>query len=396
MKKIITLLTLTLFILSCDKNDDDAPDGHSNLTNKLKNIYEESKLPGFSIAIINDKNISYQNSYGYADIKENKKYTSNTIQNIGSISKTFIAVAIMKAAEQGKLDLDANINSYLPFEIRNPYHSDLPITVRHLATHTSGILDEQYGKSYVLQNPSDVDISDYPENYQAYAEFIRMNIDMNYSVFLRKVLSVSGEWYTQDNFSEYAPGTHHEYSNIGAALAAYVVESATGITYEEYVRTYILRPLQMDASGWGFDDVNMENHATLYFTKDFEVPRYSLITKADGGLITSIADLSKFLIEMIKGYKGKGKLLSEDSYEEMFSNQSNYGISVTERGIFWGFKDTGEIGHSGGDRGIMSVATFDPVKNRGQLFITNIGQHFDESIVSSITEIWNAMTQESF
>ncbi len=388
---------LSLFIISCEKNDDNTPNTQVELTNKLKKIYEESDLPGFSVAIVNDKNVNYQNSYGYADIKENIEFTSNTIQNIGSISKTFIAVAIMKAVEQGKLDLDTNINSYLPFEVTNPYHPGLPITVRHLATHTSGILDgPAYGRSYLLQNPSAVNVSEYPEEYQSYIAFLKTNIEIDDSVFLKKVLSQTGEWYTQDSFSENAPGTHRKYSNIAAALAAYVVEEAAGISYEEYIRIHILRPLQMDATGWGFDEVNMENYATLYFTKEFEVPRYFLITKADGGLITSSTDLSKFLIEMIKGYKGKGTLLSEGSYEEMFSYQSNYGISVAKEGIFWGIENTGEIGHSGGDPGILTFVSFDPEKNKGQLFITNISEGFDEDIVQSVIEIWDTITQNNF
>ncbi|WP_103071501.1 serine hydrolase domain-containing protein [Aquimarina sediminis] len=391
MKKVSSLLILIL-LFSC-QIDDDILTTHI----ELKELYEKSELAGFSVAIVDNNKIRYQNSFGYADIEKNKKFSKHTIQNIGSISKTFIALAVMKAVEQDKLDLDTNINTYLPFDIIHPYHPQKPITVRHLATHTSGITDgEVYYKSYVFENPTGVDPTIYPEDYQPIIELIKTNIKLDESIFFENVLSSSGKWYSEGNFLENPPGEKYNYSNIGAALAAFVVESATGISYEEYTKKYIFDPLRMDATGWRFNEVNMQNHATLYYAKDFEVPQYSLITKADGGLITNTSDFSKYLIEMLKGYHGNGKLLSKASYKEMFSFQTKHNeIKEAEGGIFWDIYDNRTIGHDGGDPGIRTISLFDPIKNRGYYFMTNTSGDFDNKINHSIEEIWDTLINQN-
>ncbi|WP_074409414.1 MULTISPECIES: serine hydrolase domain-containing protein [Aquimarina] len=391
MKKVISLLLLFV-IFSCGIDDDIL---HTHI--ELQKLYDESELAGLSVAIVDNRKVRYQNSFGYSDINKNRRYTNHTIQNIGSISKTFIALAVMKAVEQGKLDLDTNINTYLPFDVIHPFHPEKPITVRHLATHTSGITDrEVYYKSYVFENSAQVDVSIYPEDYQPIVELIKTNVKIDESVFFKNVLSASGPWYSQGNFTENAPGEKYDYSNIAAALAAFVVENATGISYENYTHKYIFDPLHMDATGWSFNDVNMQNHATLYYAKDFEVPRYSLVTKADGGLITSTSDFSKYLIEMMRGYKGKGKLLSAASYEEMFRLQSKYNeIKEAMGGIFWGINSNNTIEHTGGDPGIITACMFDPIKNRGYYLMTNTSEEFNINIERSIEKIWNTLINEN-
>ncbi|WP_025663957.1 serine hydrolase domain-containing protein [Aquimarina megaterium] len=391
MKKVISLLLLFV-IFSCGIDDDIL---HTHI--ELQKLYDESELAGLSVAIVDNRKVLYKNSFGYSDINKNRRYTNHTIQNIGSISKTFIALAVMKAVEQGKLDLDTNINTYLPFDVIHPFHPEKPITVRHLATHTSGITDrEVYYKSYVFENPAQVDVSIYPEDYQPIVELIKTNVKIDESVFFENVLSASGPWYSQGSFTENAPGEKYDYSNIAAALAAFVVENATGISYENYTHKYIFDPLHMDATGWSFSDVNMQNHATLYYAKDFEVPRYSLVTKADGGLITSTSDFSKYLIEMMRGYKGKGKLLSAESYEEMFRLQSKYNeIKEAMGGIFWGINNNNTIEHTGGDPGIITACMFDPIKNRGYYLMTNTSEEFNINIERSIEKIWNTLINEN-
>lgn len=136
---------------------------HSNsLTVELSKIYKQGHINGLSVSIVNEHKTLYQNGFGFSDIKAKKPYTENTIQNIASISKTLLGVSLLKAQELGKLNLNDPVEKYLPFEVRNPYHPELPITINHLATHTSTIIDtEFYDKSYVLKDDigkSNIDI----------------------------------------------------------------------------------------------------------------------------------------------------------------------------------------------------------------------------------------------
>ena len=138
-------------------------------------------------------------------MKTKANYTEKIIQNIGSVSKTLIGVALLKAQEMGKLDLDDPINNYLPFKVNNPNNPQEQITIRHLATHTSTILDTDFydDKAYVLkekQDSSNLDLGELTENFNSPDSKMPM-ID-----FLEKVLSKQGEWYEKDGFLNNKPG----------------------------------------------------------------------------------------------------------------------------------------------------------------------------------------------
>jgi len=136
--RLIKLLSIGALIIC---NTFLAQYSNDSLNTMFAEIYSESNFPGFAVAIVKNEKILYQNGLGYADLENKIPFSVNTIQNIASISKTFIGVAIMKAIEQDYLTLDAPINEILPFKTVNPYFPDAQITIRHLATHTSGIKD---------------------------------------------------------------------------------------------------------------------------------------------------------------------------------------------------------------------------------------------------------------
>ena len=110
MKKLIIVIVINILIspIYCQTNDSIS----RKLTEELERIYSKGYINGFSVAIVNQNSILYEKGFGYSDIRANKKYTSNTIQNIASISKTFIGIALLKAQELGKLNLDDPINKY--------------------------------------------------------------------------------------------------------------------------------------------------------------------------------------------------------------------------------------------------------------------------------------------
>ena len=148
MKKLILLLFIPLVSFGQSSSSI-----NEQLTQDLLSIYAQNHIVGFSVAIVNQDKILYTKGFGYSDKLKNKAYTENTIQNIASISKTFIGISLLKAQELGKLNLDDPINNYLPFEVINPKFPNTAITIRHLATHTSSIIDpSRYGKNgYVLK-----------------------------------------------------------------------------------------------------------------------------------------------------------------------------------------------------------------------------------------------------
>jgi CubicO group peptidase (beta-lactamase class C family) len=352
-----------------------------SLTSKLTEIYKKGQINGLSVSIVTPKGVRYSNGFGYSDLSKKAKYTPNTIQNIGSVSKTLIGIALLKAQEMGKLNLDDSINKYLPFKVRNPFYSDIPITIRHLATHTSTITDSKYynNKAYILKdnlNPDTSKLKNMGVTFNAPKERITL------PNFFKKLLAENGAWYQKDNFLEKVPGAMFEYTNVGATLAAYILELATGESYDSFTTKHILESLEMSSSGWSFNSVDMNKHSILYANIEQSLPYYSLITYPDGGLITSVNDLSLYLIELIKGYSGNGILLTNKSYQEIFQEQLS-SRNFTDRnndykfndeynsGIFMGITPVGQIGHSGTDPGIVCFMFFNPKTQIGKIVMMN-------------------------
>ncbi|AJA67369.1 Beta-lactamase class C and other penicillin binding protein [Myroides sp. A21] len=386
MKKIVVLVLLVVFSISCKKESSQrkAQDVSytDSLTLAISKIYKQSDFNGFAVSIVNDKGTLYQKGFGYADIENEIPYTDKTIQNIASVSKVFVGVALLKAQELGKLKLDDPINNYLPFKVVNPSYPDKEITIRHLATHTSGIVDNEFylSKNYILKEEMSTEKANL--GFDDMQTFNPVDSIISIEEFLQNVLVQGGKWNTKDSYSKYKPGAMYEYSNIGTTLAAFVLEKATGERFDTFTEKYILEPLKMKDSGWSFQNVKFENYSKLYADKKTVLPFYHIITYPDGGFITSISDLSLFLTELIKGYNQKGTILNKESYKEFFrphlkeanflerdeNNPYNESYNV---GVFIGFGFSGYIGHTGGDPGVASVMFFDPKNNTGRILILN-------------------------
>ncbi|WP_299223242.1 serine hydrolase domain-containing protein [uncultured Aquimarina sp.] len=370
------------------------------LNKKIDSIYKTSKIAGFGVSIMTPDKILYQNGFGYADIETKKKYTVNTIQNIGSVSKTFIGIALMKAIEDGKLRIDTPINDVLPFTINHPKYPEVPITIKHLATHTSSILDtDAYEKSYVLEEEVELKEENFTKN--EYKELKAMGINKKYSLenFLKNHLTPEGEWYHQRNFLKQKPGDRYEYSNVGSALLAYIIEVATNTFFTEYTQQYILDPLEMKDSGWSYKSIDKTKHASIYTEAGNKIPRYQLITYPDGGFRSSIEDLSKYLQKLMRGYYGEDSILKTTSFQDMMSpkltkEQYNTKKEIKDNyGFFWEVSPSGKMGHNGSDPGILTLMYFNKKDKVGAVFFMNTGIDEDKDIINSVRSIWKLIKQ---
>ena len=116
---------------------------------------ERDRAPGFSAAVVAGSSLVWSAGYGLADVHRETVMTPDTIQNIGSISKTITATAVMQLFETGQFGLDDDVSEYLPFQVRNPRYPDAPITFRQLLAHRSSIKDgPAYGESYACGDPA--------------------------------------------------------------------------------------------------------------------------------------------------------------------------------------------------------------------------------------------------
>jgi len=353
-----------------------------SLTAELEALRDQGHFIGFGVAIVNRQGALYQHGFGFADAQARKPYGIHTIQNIASVSKTVIGLALLKAQELGKLTLDDSVNKYLPFRVVNPAFPKVPITLRQLATHTSSIHDNDFyfSKNYYLKPGQD--ITGLPRTFEDEQTFISADSAVALPVFLKAVLTPKGKWYQPKGFLARRPGELYEYSNVGATLAAYVVELATGQPFPAFTARYLTRPLHMSDSGWNFGEVDFAQYSRLYQSPTVAQPYYGLTTYPDGNFITSVADLSIYLRELIRGYQGHGTVLQSASYRELFRPQLAAGNFDQRKegnpysdsyntGLFMGFSYNGFIGHTGGDPGVVTLMFFDPKAGIGRFILLN-------------------------
>ncbi|WP_153800862.1 serine hydrolase domain-containing protein [Foetidibacter luteolus] len=396
---IKTFLILSLLITIVTENLRAQKEYKDSLDFKLTQAFSKTKIPGFTAIIINKNGIVYEKSLGYANSNAHVPYTTQTIENVGSVSKTFIAVALMKAIDLGYFTLSTNINDILPFKVTNPYFPNYPITIKQLTTHTSSIVDNDsiYNKSYkfIITDCTNKDaLSAMGE--RGYSGGLS---DTTLETFLHSYLKANGKLYSSKNFYNSKPGERSSYSNIASALAAYLIQLKAGMSFAAFSEKYILHPLHMNSSGWFLSDIDMQRHAVPYVAADFPLPFYSLTTYPDGGLITSADDLSKYELEMINSLNGHSMLLDNNSVEVMFSPvfssdslPENFNASKRTKGIFWNLYTDGFIGHDGDDPGVSTNILFN--KNCGIIFMTNIYMDDRSDFVNPLKEYATKIAQE--
>lgn len=182
------------------------------------------QLTGISASVIKEGRIAWSGGYGLADVETGIQVTTNTLFHIGSTSKTVIAAALMRLWERGAFALDDDINTLLPFRVRNPQYPDGSITFRMLLTHTSSISDVRPGAGTLPFSPGHRDSETPLEE------------------ILRGYLTVGGKYCAKSNYRQSAPGDRYEYSNISFSLIGYIIERTSGKSFSDFCRELLFDP----------------------------------------------------------------------------------------------------------------------------------------------------------
>ncbi|UNK41044.1 beta-lactamase family protein [Luteimonas sp. S4-F44] len=340
-----------------------APADSAPIDAEIRRQMAKGHLVGVAAAVILDGEVVWRGGYGLADRESVRPFTTDTVMNIASISKTVVGAAMMRAQDEGQLSLDADVSGYLPFVVRNPHHPEQPITLRQLATHTSSITDRWpvYAASY---------------------HFGR-NALQSLGEFLQGYLVAGGADYAPENFLSAAPGADRDYSNIGAGLAGYIVERVTGEPLARYAQRRLFEPLGMHSTRWHLTPAGATPDATLYIAQDemaIAIQPYTVTTWPDGGVRTSVEDLSKFFIALLnRGQGNENRVLQQNSVDEMLRLQftathkpGNVDIAEKNSGLFWQTKyNTRYVGHGGSDPGMKTEMLATPDLHTGVVFFTN-------------------------
>lgn len=301
---------------------------------------KQSGIAGLAVGVVpRDSANRYTAAFGLADVKSGRQMTVDTPVHLASVSKLFTATALVQLFDERGHDLDGDISGFIDFPVKNPHHPRDPITPRQLITHTSSISDEGYENQYETQGTGD------PTE--------------GLSSFLRDLLSEGGRTYTpMDTFLHGKPGTEWSYSNVGVALAGYVVERVSERPFASYVEDRVLGPLGIHNAHWYLREFGPDVIATPYtFEKgDFvALPQEGYRDFPAGMLRCSVADLATSLRAMQGG--GETAILSPRAVTAMLDRQVDPSI-VHYQGLGWTeetIDGAALVGHSGVDVGATNM-----------------------------------------
>ena len=282
---------------------------------------KNADIAGLTLVVVKDGQILFEKGYAYADVRTKRAMDPGlTLIRPGSTSKLFTWTAVMQLVEQGKLDLDRDINDYLDFKVDSSFSK--PITLRNLMTHRAGF--EEGLKSILAYDPKQfITTEDYLKHHQ------------------RPTL--------------FPPGEVSAYSNYGAALAGYIVQRVSGEPFESYVERHIYAPLGMARSTFQ-QPVPEQLRADLsqgYITAS-EPPRpfELIITGPAGGMSTTADDMAKFMIAYLQeGRYQENRILKPETVRRMFEPAVHQidDINVMALGFFEENRNGHRVRGHGGD-----------------------------------------------
>jgi CubicO group peptidase (beta-lactamase class C family) len=341
--------------------------------------FKRLQMPGLACLAVKNDSIVFLGFRGYANVNQKKLFSRETRMVIASTSKTIPLTAIMQLYEKGLVRLDADISQYLPFQVRNPKHPNIPITVRMLLAHTSSISDAGYLPAlYYLFG-----YVDYPQTL--------MSFEQNY-------LTTDGINYTENNFSDNKPGEVYNYSNVGAALIACLVEHVAKTSFNQYCKSNIFEPLGMNQTSWFFSETPQNEVAIPYADNNFKNPSkpfFSYPTYPDGHLITTIEDLSKFMRAYIMhGKFNNYQLLQSQTLDTIMTE--NRSITGGIQGLIFYQHEIGSFnvwGHNGGDPGVSSEMYFDPNERVGYIMFNNRTEAYSSTLAHALLRYANNESQ---
>lgn len=373
--------------------------GQSSFEEKLYELYDEANLPGFAVAIVNEEEIIYQKAFGFENIADKKPFSTETLLPIASISKTFLGMALMRAIELDIISLETPINDILPFKVINPKHPDIPITIAHLAEHTSSISDEDSGlKTFILKETISLSKGTVNRETLKTIKSWNKNHEQNLTPLLGSLLSKKGSNYKKKYFSKCKPGEKYEYSNLGIALLGLIVEIGTQESLLTFIEKEILLPLKLSNTGWIQSIQNKDSELAVgYFENRKEVPFYQGLLYPAGGMYSSCKDLTIFLQEHIKGYKDgiTASILNQNSYNHLLLPHSKSSNSDAEsRTYIWKIKGT-KVSHNGGNYGTIVLMDFDNESKIGRIFMTNTSSYQSSKFNPTIIEIWELLNSQT-
>lgn len=350
MNRLISLCLLILFIAGCSSESisekKEPAQSITELRIQLREVLEKMHVPGASIAIVNKDGTLWTAGIGKSDLASNASATAKTFFRIGSVSKGFISLSILKLVEEGKLSLDDTLHKLAPevwFE--NKWEATDPIRVVHLLENTTGW--------------DDLGLREFAKDPQSMTYLEALNFDHS------------------SRISRWRPDTRMTYSNSGPAVAAYLVEKVSGKNFEEYVSENFFKPIGMDTAT--YFKPNSVLTTTLYQSDGKTAHEYwNLLYRPIGSINASANDMANYLLFYLhKGKVNGNQVMPASIFDRMQSSTSTW-AAKNGLSIGYGLSNYSSMydgflyhGHDGNVPGGQSAMVYIPNEGVGYFYSIN-------------------------
>jgi CubicO group peptidase (beta-lactamase class C family) len=361
-KHVITfaLLFTLLFTFSCtgepQKPENIQGDGYAYtkewitwyVTNELM---KKVNVPSVTVALIDDQEIVWQEAFGYANLEEKNPATVDTVYRMGSVSKPFTGLAIMKLYEDGVIDIDAPITDYLPdFSMQSRFSDSDPITIRSIMAHRAGLPRESSRSG------------------------TEMGLSSSERISLQEIIDEQ-----KDTYIAYPDGYRYKYSNFGVTILGRIIEVVTKTEFAEYMQKTILNPLGMNNSSYLSSPELKEKLAMGYVTDNnitIPQPQFDCSDLPAANLYSTLDDMTKFLKFLFRdGEVGGNQLIEKETLEMMYVDYYSGPRDPVATGLTFFPNNLASghfvVGHDGSVPGFVVYTVFLPDEKLGFVFLTN-------------------------
>jgi len=360
--RVVGAVTLIiLFASPCIPGQPSDSSWEKHLDALVEKGMDEYHVPGLAVGIVLDGNLAYARGFGHLTLGQPGAVTPDALFHMASVTKPFVATAIMQLVEQGKIALDDPVTKHLPyFRLNDPRYQ--LITIRQLLNHTSGMPDVE---DYEWNKPQDDE-----------------------GALERYVRSLKGEKLLWD------PGTRFAYSNIGFEILGDVVAKVSGMSFDDYIERQILKPVGMSSSTLLLKRADPKRLANGY-TKgtvskqgaSLPVPvvayPYNRPHNPSSGLLSSVNDMARWaMVNLNRGELDGKRILKSSTYDMMWRPSAEVELcrggpcrkTGSSVGISWFLEEKDGrliVSHGAGDDGFISAFILIPSRKFAFVMMTN-------------------------
>ncbi len=358
---LISLFIIASFMGSMAQNYPNQQLQDSLMKLDIQSIIENYDIPGAAVAVIYKDSI-WTGTYGFADKGENTPLSRQTVFRLGSISKTFVAIAIMQMVQEGKIALDTPVHKIIPeIEMNNKWEKENPVRLIHLLEHTSSIDDVHFNEGYNTSGDQNLPLSDI------------FNIN------------------PKSRYVRWKPGEYASYSNDAYSLLGLIIEKISGQKFEQYIQNNILDKLGPTSFSYWRDEKNSAQFARGCTSEGMPLEYVPVLMRPSGGINSNITDMAVFVQMLLNGGTYKhNTIIDSISLNRMFVPSSSiaaregfkpgYGSGFSSRFVN-GHKF---FGHGGGLPDFSSMFLIDPASDLGIVVLINAKSDYFNYLIEDI------------